>query len=531
MVCPTLQVEIEDSGEPQMKSQHPVSIVVLDQNDSPSTPRAVHVLVHTFNDAFPLGKIADVRPNDADTSGDYQCKLMGATDGTLSVAPGTCDLHASKIDSGAGYSLSVSGNDGVHPDVVSTVTVEFVPFDNSTVDNSLTLRIENMTATRFLEHFYKGLLDALKAASGAGDVPSIFGIREVDDGLDVVVAVRGVKGYRDKTHVAEALSRRRAALQQLLAPSALTVGYSPCQKPPCENGAACSDGVAVAAHTTLIADSRTLVLTSPLVSHDFRCRCAEGFTGRRCERRQDPCSPNPCQAGGTCRRLGFDFQCQCSASREGRTCELERGAVCDGSPCLNGGSCRESPDGASFFCLCRPGYRGNRCEAAADSCRPNPCLHGGVCVATPPGYRCRCPEARYGRHCQSSAYGFGELSYAAFPPLDAATNDVSVVFATTKPDALLVYNYGAQTGGRSDFVALELVAGRATFSFGGARTAITTVTAGASLADGLWHKVTATRNGRVASLSVASCTDNGDSCQDCTPGDASCSADDFGPAG
>lgn len=121
-----------------------------------------------------------------------------------------------------------------------------------------------------------------------------------------------------------------------------------------------------------------------------------------------------------------------------------------------------------------------------------------------------------------------------FPPLDASTNDISMIFATTKPDALLIYNFGAQTGGRSDFVALELVNGKAIFSYGGARTAITSVTVSegkTSLANGEWHKVTATRNGRVISLSVGSCTENGDVCQDCRPGDSSCYANDIGPAG
>ena len=89
--------------------------------------------------------------------------------------------------------------------------------------------------------------------------------------------------------------------------------------------------------------------------------------------------------GGQCRRLGYDFHCTCPLNREGKFCELERGDVCASNPCRNGGSCKESPDGSSFFCLCRAGYRGNHCEAIADSCRPNPCLYGGLCVGQKPG--------------------------------------------------------------------------------------------------------------------------------------------------
>ncbi|XP_068085239.1 cadherin-related tumor suppressor [Anabrus simplex] len=529
-------VEVEDSGEPRMKSQHPVSILVLDQNDSPSTPRAVHVLVHVFGGMTPpLGKIADVHPNDVDTSGEYQCRILSSSPphGVLTI-PSSCDLHATKPTPGTGYSLSVSGNDGRHPDVVSTVSVEFIAFDNATVENSITVRIENVTASYFLAHSYKSMLDALQSAVGAGEVPMLYSMHDVDGGVEFTVAIRGPRSiYKSRSQVAEILSRKLSVPSSIA--SGLIVGYSPCQqRPPCANGGICTDGIRVHPQQAVITDSQTLVFSSPLVSHDFTCRCSDGFTGPRCDRRQDPCSPNPCLHGGTCRRQGFDFVCACPALREGRLCESERGAVCDGNPCLHGGSCRPSPDGYSFFCLCRPGYRGNQCEAAADSCRPNPCLHGGLCVSLRPGYRCSCPQARYGPHCERSTFGFTELSYMAFPSLDAGTNDISMVFATSKPNALLVYNYGAQTGGRSDFVALELVNGKAIFSYGGTRTAITSVTVGGesgTLADGEWHKVTATRNGRVISLSVAACTENGDVCQDCRPGDASCYADDTGPAG
>ncbi|KAL1139777.1 hypothetical protein AAG570_006754, partial [Ranatra chinensis] len=527
-------IEVEDSGIPRMKSQHPVSIIVLDQNDSPSTPRSVHIVVHAFNDMFPIGKIADVHPNDADISGDYRCNLIDnpTIRGILSI-PSGCSLHTSRITVGTGYSFSVSGNDGRHPDAISTVTLEFLSFDNVTVQNSLTVRLENMTAAKFLTHYYKGFLDLMKTTFDSGDSAYLYSMHENENGLELALAVKGGKGYRNKANVAEILNRRQDAIQQLTQSPLVTINYSPCHNKTCENGGICSEGISVF-EDTRVTDSQTLILTSPLVNHEFTCRCTDGFTGKRCERRQDPCSPNPCQAGGTCRRQGFDFQCVCPPLREGKVCESERGDLCSGNPCRNGGSCRESPDGSSFFCLCRPGYRGNQCEAVADSCRPNPCLHGGLCISLKPGYRCSCSDSRHGRHCEKSTFGFNELSYMTFPPLDAGTNDISMVFATTKPDALLIYNYGAQTGGRSDFVAVELVNGKAVFSYGGARTAITSIMVSggeATLANGEWHKITATRNGRVVSLSVSPCSENGDSCRECRPGDSVCYADDIGPAG
>lgn len=532
-----LLIEVEDNGEPRMRSQHEIIVNILDQNDSPSTPRIAHILLHVFNQNVPLGKIADVHPNDLDITGEYKCKIIMDSNppGAFKI-PNACDLHITKPSIPIqGYSYSISGNDGKHADVVSTVSVEFMFFDNQTVEHSITINIENMTAQQFLSSYYRSYMDLLKSTLDGNDELSIYSLRDINGtSLQLTVAIRTpTAGYRPTSYTLDKLMKKREAMLQLLQVSSVSVGYSPCNANTCDNGGVCSERIYVADETQII-DSQSLIFTSPLVKHEFKCKCTEGYTGDRCDKRQDPCSPNPCQSNGECRRQGYDFQCTCPSHREGKFCQLERGDACSSSPCKHGGSCRESPDGSSFFCLCRPGYRGNQCETVADSCRPNPCLHDGLCVSLKPGYKCSCVDGRYGRHCERATFGFQELSYMSFPALDAATNDISIIFATTKPDALLIYNYGTQSGGRSDFVAMEIVKSKAMFSFGGARTAITSVVTGGAdgtLSNGKWHKVTATRNGRVMSLSVARCSENGDVCEECRPGDAACYSDDVGPTG
>lgn len=90
----------------------------------------------------------------------------------------------------------------------------------------------------------------------------------------------------------------------------------------------------------------------------------------------------------------------------------------------------------------------------------------------------------------------------AFPALQPTTNDISIIFATNQQNALLVYNFGMHSGGRSDFLALEIVQGIPMFSFGGSRTAITRVAANVGVADGKWHKVTIIRNGKVRKVFI-----------------------------
>lgn len=532
-----LLVEVEDSGTPKMRAQHKIIVNILDQNDVPSTPRAAEILVNVFNEHMPNGKIAEVKPNDLDTVGDYKCKILSESNSMInSLFIGkTCELHSKSTTKPRKYSYTISGNDGKHSDVISTFGIDFKFFDNATVENSITIHIENMTGEDFLGSYYRNFIDMISSEMEMNDRPVIYGIRNRNESLDIIFGVQNDRNeYHSSSFVSEKLIKKTDTIAQLLQVPTVIVGYSPCSINHCENNGVCFANIKVNEDSIEIIDSPKLIFSGPSIAYEYECKCADGFAGPKCDKRQDPCSPNPCKSGSVCRRQGFDFQCVCAANREGKLCQLEREAACSSFPCKNGGSCRESPDGSSFFCLCRPGYQGNQCEAVSDSCRPNPCFHGGQCISTKTGYKCSCADGRYGRHCERTTYGFHELSYMTFPSLDASTNDVSIILATKKSNALLLYNYGTQSGGRSDFVALEIFNGKAVFSFGATRTSITSISSGGSsnsLINGRWHKITATRNGRVMSLSVAKCSENGDVCDECRPGDKNCYVDDVGPTG
>jgi len=99
--------------------------------------------------------------------------------------------------------------------------------------------------------------------------------------------------YRTKYEVTELLTRNQHEIQMLFKYNSFIIGYSPCKQIPCENGGDCSDHLAIYDDARII-DSQALILTSPKVLHEMDCKCRDGFTGSRCEKRQDPCSPNPC---------------------------------------------------------------------------------------------------------------------------------------------------------------------------------------------------------------------------------------------
>ena len=68
---PTLRIvlAIHDSGSPSLSAKYAFTINVGDENDNPSQPRVLTVVVQTLNGDFTGGKIAPVKPKDPDTSG------------------------------------------------------------------------------------------------------------------------------------------------------------------------------------------------------------------------------------------------------------------------------------------------------------------------------------------------------------------------------------------------------------------------------------------------------------------------------
>ncbi|UYV64339.1 FAT4 [Cordylochernes scorpioides] len=339
----------------------------------------------------------------------------------------------------------------------------------------------------------------------------VYGLSE--EGAELTLAARWREGgYIPRRDLIARLGAHRSML-----PDGAEIGFDPCAGAPCHHGGVCSPRLDVG-NGLVTTESSATALTAPSVSHHFHCTCPTGFSGPQCQSQEDPCSPNPCLHQGTCHGDGL---CICPPSRHGPRCELA--LACSSSPCHNGGTCQQTE--GDFFCLCRPGFRGKLCQTTADSCRPNRCMHGGTCLPDGPaisvefdgrsglqkhqcvgmcaGYQCMCESSYYGRHCEHVTVGFKPYSFMSFPSeLGGSTTDLSIVFSTLQSNALLVYNFGNVIGGRSDFVALELVQGRPTFSFGGVRTAVATVSAPQSVADGSWHKVSVVRNGRLSIFDV-----------------------------
>uniref|UniRef100_A0A673W043 Notch receptor 2 n=1 Tax=Salmo trutta TaxID=8032 RepID=A0A673W043_SALTR len=133
------------------------------------------------------------------------------------------------------------------------------------------------------------------------------------------------------------------------------------------------------------------------------CSCPLGYTGQHCQTPQNStCYPNnPCANQGVCTLLSLDkYKCQCAHGWTGMRCNREDS--CLSGPCANGGTC-SSLSGGKFSCTCPPGYWGPRCLNDTDECAASApvCQNQGGCVNTPGSYRCNCAPGFTGRQCET----------------------------------------------------------------------------------------------------------------------------------
>jgi Notch-like protein len=160
------------------------------------------------------------------------------------------------------------------------------------------------------------------------------------------------------------------------------VNIQECDSSPCQNGAACTDGIP-----------------------EYVCTCMDGYSGDNCATDNDECLSFPCKNGATCTTPGvFMYECTCVTGWTGVTDCDEDIDECGSGPCKNGATCTESSgslgfDNAAFVvyvpndayhCECADGWEGENCEVNSNECASEPCQNGAECVDLIFSFTCTC---------------------------------------------------------------------------------------------------------------------------------------------
>ena len=250
----------------------------------------------------------------------------------------------------------------------------------------------------------------------------------------------------------------------LLAPNCTSPAHLPCDSAPCLHGGSCINN-----------------------SNGYVCNCSQGFGGDQCRTAISYCVSSPCQNGGTC----FDgigaYSCRCKTGISGPTCGV----------------------------YCPSGYTGDHCDEKILQCTSNPCLNGGSCTEGAVQPTCTCPPDFTGPWCETDCGGPGTTcnlavsfggsrnlsSYRTCAPLAFNSQGrVSLEFATTDLNGLLMYSAQYLGGSLGDYFAVEVEGGYLKVSVSLVGGAPTVLKSFSQVNDGLWHEMDFSISNKVDTL-------------------------------
>ena len=491
-----LTLEVSDSGTPTMSSTLTAKVIVRDENDNPSAPRPLEVVVFGYNDSYPGGVIGDVRPQDPDTTGDWQCRI---TQGDLSVLQiqSACDLRSIKVQSGRQFNLNISGSDGIHSSVTYSTRVKFQGFTQETMQNSIAMKVGVNKVEYFLASFYKKFESAVRDVINSDATPVLFSMSSMDGFTIFHLAVRQADGkYLSKSMLIQSIQSKLQDIERETGLVLESYNYNPCDDNPCLNGAECSSTTRVGQYQSI--DSPAMVFTSPKIEMNIRCNCLQGFTGEKCQSPINKCDDSLCQNGGTClSSSGQSTRCLCPSGWKGLICGEDVNECQNTNPCRNGGTCRNTQ--GSYSCSCVPEFAGKNCDYRNNFCASAPCQNGAQCITTANGFECACSFGQRGSRCEVTSKGFLPLSYMEYSlPWDRRKNTISMEFATVKENALLLYGSGSSTNGKGEFIAVEIINGEVRFSFALGEGGVTRMTVPKRVNNGQWYHVEVDRTEKVS---------------------------------
>lgn len=486
-------VIVKDGGTKQMSSTLTFKVLVSDINDTPPSPRFLTLFLNMFNGRIPSDSIGDVRPVDNDISGNPTCRLL-STNSPFNIASDSCRLYVNSIPTEDSYTLEIEGSDGstlpkntVKYDIAIKVSV----FDNATLAKTLVLEIASRTSDQFMAKAYTPFVTKLKSVFDDQDSVKLYAMNNQPSGnLLLYLAVQKAFSdeYYSKNSIKQHVSNAKNQLESAGSISILNVDFTKCISSGCKNGGKCANHVTVG-FTNQNADSLNQAFSNPSLDLMSACECPAQYTGPDCSEEARPCGNTYCQNGGTC---GNQNKCQCPPEWTGTSCETDVDE-CRTVVCENGGSCQNTA--GSFKCHCPEGFVGKTCQDGDNFCRSNPCKRG-KCKNLVDKFQCECPYGFWGDLCQFTSLGFNEMSYMIYPQLAALNNEIEVVFATEKSNALLLYN-PSSVAGSSSFIALEILNGRIRFSVALGSQEVRRVTINKMVNTGSWFKVKVNRNREV----------------------------------
>ena len=469
------QLQLRAESDP-LRTDVLVIVKLADVNDNHPIIQDFDIIFNQRIDEYFSDPIGYVPATDADPTSKLQYNFTYGNTGNLlylESSTGAIRLSPSlKSNVNVEAKVGVSVTDGKN-EARANFRLRLNHVTDAMLENAVTLRIANVSATEFLSPFYEYLIEGLSVV-----VPChksqihIFSLKDDDENplervLNVTFSV-SVAGTHNEDYLKPDYIKERVYLQYNLLKKLLLLEILPfddniCVREPCLNYETCSSQMKIALDESnrepLKGSSLLFRSVDPLMT--YTCSCPAGYTGMKnrytCDTKIDLCYSSPCENAATCISRENGYVCLCQENFAGRHCQIDMKA---GTECVPG-LC-DSPS------QCAPLIEGG---LTCQNCSDNPFNDD---------------------HCRLRARSFTLGTYAAFPALRQRDEfNITIEFATQQSSGLIFYN--GRLNDENDFVALKVRGKSLVFQFyTGApeeMPAEVTLTRDKGFSDGQFHRV------------------------------------------
>ncbi|XP_051921985.1 neural-cadherin [Hippocampus zosterae] len=434
-----LPILMIDSGSPAMSSTSTLTVVIGDRNDHPHSPGHTNFIVYSYEGILPTTVLGQIPSPDLDDWSEKTYQFEGKPSRLFSVNHSSGQLSIREGVPPGSYQLQVRVSDPAWPDVTSTAQVDVMELPQEVLRNAASLRLRNMTVEELFlshggeeirfSHLGRILADLFQTTP---EKVHVFSVEDAgpdrERELSVWFAAHGSPYYKaEKLH--GYVAANKAKLEAMLGVSISQVGVDDCPHADCAQSGGCSTQVSFGQIPTALSTGNVSLVSLPAKTA-ARCGCR----GR--EAMHLPCSSYP----------------------------------------------------------------------------NNPCLNGGTCQDSPLGYRCKCRPLFDGPECQQTKHSFGGGGYAWFPALAPCfRSHISMEFLTEAADGLLLYNgplgRTAQPGESEDFISIELKNGVPVLNVNhGSGTLTLQLPPKSNVADRRWHRLDVISDGKAVQLVLDQCS-------------------------
>ncbi|XP_070553228.1 protocadherin Fat 1-like isoform X2 [Ptychodera flava] len=315
-----LRIRATDSGTPALWAETFVDVKVIVSKHPPIVSSPMEVTINSFEDDFPGGVIGTIHAEDND---EYD---------TLTYDLASNDKHLFMVDNDNGkiialpdldvgfYVINISVSDSKYTSYGEVrVNVEMVT--RETLDNSLTIRFNDIRPEVFLEGYYRIFTRTLKNMLQFVELDDIkmVSLQETDfdsGDLDVLFAVeKSPDSYLKPKPLVRKINESKGALEERMGVTVSAVFSSICTDSMCDKTTRCKDNLALdQSSISAVSSTRTSFVSAKHVrSHSCVCKeKSEGCEELPTEEPYNPCEQNPCPDHMRCVAEGLTHRCMCA---------------------------------------------------------------------------------------------------------------------------------------------------------------------------------------------------------------------------